>query len=114
MAKQIDAVYENGVFRPLEVVDLEEHWIVRLIIEDNGDDSLAEIRRFTRCVPPRQTYPPPICCIRTEHASIIDLPLSSQVAAVSHLADRCGTYYAIQATRIPAPRVLGAPEMAGV
>ena len=30
-AKQIHAVYENGVFRPLAPVDLEEHQIVGVL-----------------------------------------------------------------------------------
>jgi predicted DNA-binding antitoxin AbrB/MazE fold protein len=36
MTKQIDAVYENGVLRPLEPLELEEQQRVRITIE-NGD-----------------------------------------------------------------------------
>ncbi len=62
MAKQIDAVYENGVFRPLESVDLEEHRAVRLIIEDNGDDPLADLLDtafLERCARQSQNIPVP-------------------------------------------------------
>lgn len=34
MSKQLKAVYENGVFRPLEAVDLDEHQTVTVIIPD--------------------------------------------------------------------------------
>lgn len=34
MPKTIDAIYENGVFKPLETVSLEEHIRVHLIIEE--------------------------------------------------------------------------------
>jgi predicted DNA-binding antitoxin AbrB/MazE fold protein len=36
MAREIDAIYENGVLRPLEPLDLEEQQRVRITI-DNGD-----------------------------------------------------------------------------
>ena len=43
MSKQIEAIYENGVLRPLEPLDLEEHQRVRLTISDNGVDPLADL-----------------------------------------------------------------------
>ena len=43
MRKQIEAIYENGVLRPLEPLDLEEHQRVRLTISDNGGDPLADL-----------------------------------------------------------------------
>ena len=36
MAREMDAIYENGVLRPLEPLDLEEQQRVRITI-DNGD-----------------------------------------------------------------------------
>ncbi len=36
MSKVIDAVYENGVFKPLEKVSLKEHERVHIIIEETG------------------------------------------------------------------------------
>ena len=36
MAREIDAIYENGVLRPLEPLDLEEQQRVRITI-DHGD-----------------------------------------------------------------------------
>jgi predicted DNA-binding antitoxin AbrB/MazE fold protein len=36
MAREIDAIYENGVLRPLEPLDLEEQQHVRITI-DNGE-----------------------------------------------------------------------------
>ena len=33
MTKTIDAIYENGVLRPLEPVDMEEHTRVRITLE---------------------------------------------------------------------------------
>jgi predicted DNA-binding antitoxin AbrB/MazE fold protein len=34
MSKAIDAIYENGVFKPLEKVSLKEHERVHIIIEE--------------------------------------------------------------------------------
>ncbi len=34
MSKQLKAVYQNGVFRPLEAVDLDEQQTVTVIIPD--------------------------------------------------------------------------------
>lgn len=62
MAQQINAVYENGVFRPLEAVELEEHRTVRLIIEDQGDDPLADLLDtafMERCVKKYKNAPTP-------------------------------------------------------
>jgi predicted DNA-binding antitoxin AbrB/MazE fold protein len=62
MVKQIHAVYENGVFRPLAPVDLEEHQTVRLTISDNGDDPLADLldmEFMERCVEEIKNAPDP-------------------------------------------------------
>ena len=32
MPKTIDAIYENGVFKPLEKLDMEEHKKIRIIL----------------------------------------------------------------------------------
>jgi predicted DNA-binding antitoxin AbrB/MazE fold protein len=37
MSKSLEVIYENGVFRPLEPVDLPEHKRVRVMIEDEED-----------------------------------------------------------------------------
>ena len=58
MSMIIDAIYENGVLRPLGSLDLAEHQQVRLIVDatapgnaspraDNDDDPLAGIRIAT-------------------------------------------------------------------
>lgn len=39
MSRQIEAVYENGLLRPLEPLTLEEHQKVTVIIEDAAKDS---------------------------------------------------------------------------
>jgi predicted DNA-binding antitoxin AbrB/MazE fold protein len=39
MGKRLEAVYENGVLRLLEPVDLEEHQQVTVTIEENGGSS---------------------------------------------------------------------------
>jgi predicted DNA-binding antitoxin AbrB/MazE fold protein len=36
---QVKAVYENGIFRPLQSVDLPEHREVTVTIEDNGEST---------------------------------------------------------------------------
>src|SRR6266478_2713196 len=41
MAREIDAIYENGVLRPLEPLDLEEQQRVRITIDDG--DPLADL-----------------------------------------------------------------------
>jgi predicted DNA-binding antitoxin AbrB/MazE fold protein len=37
MSKQIEVIYENGVFRPLEPLDLDESQRVTITIADEGD-----------------------------------------------------------------------------
>ena len=37
MKKSVEAIYENGVFRPLEPVDLPEHQRVEVTIADEDD-----------------------------------------------------------------------------
>ncbi len=38
MPKIIEAIYENGVFKPLEKVDLKEGEKFRLVLRENVDD----------------------------------------------------------------------------
>jgi predicted DNA-binding antitoxin AbrB/MazE fold protein len=38
LKQQVDAIYENGVLRPLTPIDLAEHQRVSLVIGANGDD----------------------------------------------------------------------------
>lgn len=42
MGKRLEAVYENGVLRLLEPVDLEEHQRVTVTIEENGMRSTTQ------------------------------------------------------------------------
>jgi predicted DNA-binding antitoxin AbrB/MazE fold protein len=39
MSVQVKAIYENGVFRPLQSVDLPERQEVTVTIEDPGDEA---------------------------------------------------------------------------
>jgi predicted DNA-binding antitoxin AbrB/MazE fold protein len=39
MSVQVRAIYENGVFRPLQSVDLPERQEVTVTIEDSGDEA---------------------------------------------------------------------------
>ena len=41
MSKVIDAVYENGVFKPLGKVEIKEHERVHLIIEEAESIAMA-------------------------------------------------------------------------
>ncbi len=41
MPKTIEAVYENGVFKPVSSVDIQDHAIVRLIIEETKGVAMA-------------------------------------------------------------------------
>ena len=43
MTKQVDAVYENGVLRPLEPLLLEEHQRVSITISSISGDPLASL-----------------------------------------------------------------------
>jgi predicted DNA-binding antitoxin AbrB/MazE fold protein len=43
MTKQVDAVYENGILRPLEPLPLEEHQRVTVTISDITGDPLASM-----------------------------------------------------------------------
>jgi predicted DNA-binding antitoxin AbrB/MazE fold protein len=40
MTRQVEAVYENGMLRPLEPLGLDEHQQVTLRIIDSSDDRL--------------------------------------------------------------------------
>jgi len=42
MSKVIDAIYEDGVFKPLEKVDIEEHKKVRIILAAEGEYATPE------------------------------------------------------------------------
>ena len=43
MGKRLEAVYENGVLRLLEPVNLEEHQQVTVTIEENGGSSTTHV-----------------------------------------------------------------------
>ena len=43
MAKIIEAIYENGVFKPLQKVDLKDGEVVRLRIESVKSKGLIEV-----------------------------------------------------------------------
>jgi predicted DNA-binding antitoxin AbrB/MazE fold protein len=43
MTNHVDAIYENGVLRPLEPLPLEEHQRVRVTISSISGDSLASL-----------------------------------------------------------------------
>jgi predicted DNA-binding antitoxin AbrB/MazE fold protein len=43
MTNHVDAVYENGVLRPLEPLPLKEHQRVRVAISSISGDSLASV-----------------------------------------------------------------------
>jgi len=43
MTKQVEAVYENGVLRPLEPLPLDEHQRVTLTVSDVPEDQLASM-----------------------------------------------------------------------
>jgi predicted DNA-binding antitoxin AbrB/MazE fold protein len=49
MTKNIDAVYENGVFRPLEPIDMAENQKVTLTIT-NGSPNNTDVQDF---IPPQ-------------------------------------------------------------
>ena len=42
MSQEIRAVYENGLFRPLDPVSLEEHDTVSLIVQPDAQDGLLD------------------------------------------------------------------------
>lgn len=41
MPKTVEAIYENGVFKPVSPVEIKEHKIVRLIIEETKNIALV-------------------------------------------------------------------------
>ncbi len=43
MTTKVKAIYENGVFRPLEPVAIEEHQEVVLSVEHKTEDNLADL-----------------------------------------------------------------------
>ena len=42
MSKVIDAIFENGVFKPLEKVDIKEHEKVKVILANEGESQEEE------------------------------------------------------------------------
>lgn len=51
MFDQVKAVYENGVFRPLNPIDLEEGQEVRLVISPTNSDAQSQ-HRESHMLPP--------------------------------------------------------------
>ena len=52
MGKQIDAIYENGVLRPLEPVGLEEHRQYSIdIMRAEGDEPVLDEEFIESCAP---------------------------------------------------------------
>jgi predicted DNA-binding antitoxin AbrB/MazE fold protein len=52
MGKQIHAIYEHGVLRPLEPVDLEEHQCYRIeIVRPAGDEPALDEEFIDSCAP---------------------------------------------------------------
>jgi predicted DNA-binding antitoxin AbrB/MazE fold protein len=47
MPKVIDAVFENGVFKPLEKVNFPEHKKLKIILEGQPEDTSGEICSLT-------------------------------------------------------------------
>ena len=43
MTKEVEAVYENGMLRPLEPLHLAEHQHVRVLVAEIPDDALASM-----------------------------------------------------------------------
>lgn len=44
MSNSVTAIYEDGVFRPLQKVNLPEHQKIKLIILQNEDDSINLVK----------------------------------------------------------------------
>ena len=43
MKSSVEAIYEDGVFRPLAALPLQEHALVRLLIETSEDATTGEV-----------------------------------------------------------------------
>lgn len=50
MTRTIEAIYENGLFRPLQSVDLPEKSVIELDLHlpENGDDHRKQVRNIFR------------------------------------------------------------------
>jgi len=73
MSEPIDAIYENGVFKPLEVLNLPEHQPVRLTIESAQTESAQNESAQNEYVTPLDKDPSdPLAGIR-ETTGIPDL-----------------------------------------
>ena len=51
MSKRLKAVYENGVFRPLEPVSLAEHQHVTITIDSNGAPATDDVENGSDATP---------------------------------------------------------------
>ncbi len=46
MTKTIEAIFENGVFKPLEKIDIKEHEKVTVILSYPGEDQIKECNLY--------------------------------------------------------------------
>lgn len=52
MTKQVEAIYEDGMLRPLEILPLEEHQHVKVTVSSLSDDPLASMVDWSRLTRP--------------------------------------------------------------
>jgi predicted DNA-binding antitoxin AbrB/MazE fold protein len=52
MIQILEAVYENGMFRPLQLPNLSEGQTVQLVVSPNADEAaIARVQRFRGVLP---------------------------------------------------------------
>jgi predicted DNA-binding antitoxin AbrB/MazE fold protein len=81
MSKQIEAIYENGVLRPLEPLGLDEHQRVTItIVEDSeGEEDLFD-PAFTRWCAEQSNNAPSLEKVRKALAKVRTISLSTSIA----------------------------------
>ena len=52
MSTHLEAIYENGVFRPLQPVQLPEHWRVTVTIDEDAEIDLGSADQAHFTLPP--------------------------------------------------------------
>ena len=83
MSKQIEAIYENGVLRPLEPLSLDEHQRVTITIaeEDGAEEALFD-PAFTQWCAEQSTNAPSLEDVRQAlskiHGSMADVVIAER------------------------------------
>lgn len=90
MARQFEAVYENGVLRPLEPLSFPEHERLTITVHDPDDDPLASLidQEFLRTATEHVRNAKTVPTLEEVRAMLSNLPGSLSADIISDREDR--------------------------